>query len=55
MNHKTTEQSELEGTQKSHQVQLWSEWPIQGSNPQPWHYSQHPLTNRANLKNNKFC
>lgn len=31
-----TEYSELEGTNKDYRVQLLKEWPLQGSNPQPW-------------------
>lgn len=35
---------------KDHQVQLLSEWPIPGSNPQPWCYLQHALTGWTNLR-----
>lgn len=31
-----TESFELEGTHGEHQVHLFSEWPMQGSNLQPW-------------------
>lgn len=31
-----TESSELEGIHREHQVQLFSEWLMQGSNLQPW-------------------
>lgn len=37
-NHWITEYSELEGFHKDHEVQLYSEWPMQGLNPQPWCY-----------------
>lgn len=31
-------ESELEGTEKDHQVQLLCEWPMQGLSPGPWCY-----------------
>lgn len=35
--HSHTGYSGLEGVHEGQQVQLWSEWPMQGSSPQPWH------------------
>lgn len=32
------EYSKLEETHKDHEIQLLSEWPTWGLNPQPWHY-----------------
>lgn len=34
--YRTTEYSQLKRTHKDQQVQLFSEWPIQGLNPQLW-------------------
>lgn len=50
-NYGITEYSELEGTHESHWVQLWSEWPMWGSNTQLWHYQHAPLT--SYLKSDK--
>lgn len=36
-----TEYFELEGAHKDHQIQLFSEQPIQGLNLQPWLYKYH--------------
>lgn len=41
-----TEYFVLQGIHKD-QVQLLSEWSLQGSNTWPWHYSHHTLTNWA--------
>lgn len=43
---RVTEYFELEGSHKDHEVQLLSEWPKWGSNPQPCHY--YALTNWSN-------
>lgn len=44
-----TEFSELEWTHKDPQVQIWSEWPRRGLNPQRWCYWHHAPTNWAYL------